>query len=370
MTRLLLAMVAILFLSSVAIADTIYLRDGRTINGTVLGFVNGRFAVRLAPRNRPSGYPSSRNEGEIVFFRAEQVERVEIEGRSFDELRFESRSVQVNLAPNWIDSGVDLRRNEKVEITASGTILAGRSRLTPDGLRTADPNAPLPRAAEGLLIGAIGPDAGAPIIELGQQSEFVADRDGRLYLTVNRGSYADARGSYTVQVRKERNLSWRRGDREADADDTYSDNRTDPAPTRTRNRPRYDTRPARGPMDGTFDVPGTSRGVDTGIDLVAGDQVTFAATGKVIAGRRIGEVTPEGGRATGFGAIVGTRPVPASGPGALIGYLRLPSGQLSPAFFIGSNLAYTATQDGRLYLAINDDDYSDNGGSFSVKVRY
>jgi hypothetical protein len=258
-------MVAILFLSSVAIADTIYLRDGRTINGTVLGFVNGRFAVRLGPRNRPSGYPGSRNEGDIVFFRAEQVERVEIEGRSFDELRFESRSVQVNLAPNWIDSGVDLRRNEKVEITASGTILAGRSRLTPDGLRTADPNAPLPRAAEGLLIGAIGPDAGAPIIELGQQSEFVADRDGRLYLTVNRGSYADTRGSYTVQVRKERNLSWRRGDRDADADDTYNDNRTDPAPTRARNRPRYDTRPARGPMDGTFDVPGTSRGVDTGI---------------------------------------------------------------------------------------------------------
>jgi hypothetical protein len=81
-------------------------------------------------------------------------------------------------------------------------------------------------------------------------------------------------------------------------------------------------------------------------------------------------VSPEGGRSTGFGAIVGTRPVPASGPGALIGFLRLPSGELSPAFFIGSNLVFTATQDGRLYLAINDDDYSDNGGSFNVKIRY
>ena len=40
------------------------------------------------------------------------------------------------------------------------------------------------------------------------------------------------------------------------------------------------------------------------------------------------------------------------------------------AFLIGSQLRFTAPADGRLFLAINDDNYSDNSGSFSVRIRY
>jgi len=39
------------------------------------------------------------------------------------------------------------------------------------------------------------------------------------------------------------------------------------------------------------------------------------------------------------------------------------------AFFIGSSLVWSATEEGRLFLAINDDDYRDNSGSFSVRIR-
>ena len=95
-----------------------------------------------------------------------------------------------------------------------------------------------------------------------------------------------------------------------------------------------------------------------------------AASGRVVAGRRAGEVGPEGGRAGGFGAIAGTYPVPNAGPGALIGYIRTTSGQVSQPFFIGSQQTFNAPADGRLFLAINDDNYSDNGGSFSVRIRY
>ena len=95
-----------------------------------------------------------------------------------------------------------------------------------------------------------------------------------------------------------------------------------------------------------------------------------ATTGTVIAGRRIGEVGPEGGKVSGFGAIVGTRPLPTSGPGALIGYIRQPNGQASQPFLVGTQLTLSVPVDGRLYLAINDDDYSDNGGGFKVKIRY
>src|SRR5205085_7443197 len=112
----------------------------------------------------------------------------------------------------WTDSGIYLRRGERVQVSATGVITVGRSRISPDGLRSTDPTAPLPNVSEGELIGAIGRDASAPIIELGSNREFTADRNGRLFLTANRGSYTDARGSFDVQVRRERNLSARETD--------------------------------------------------------------------------------------------------------------------------------------------------------------
>lgn len=359
-----------------ALADTIYLRDGRTIRGTVLGYMNGRFAVRLGPPRpnesaspRPGVLrtPTTGNEGEIVFFRPSEIDRIEIDGRSLDELRFDTRTVQVTLEPNWIDSGVDVRRNERVQIEASGTILTGRSRITPNGLRATDPNAPLPRAAEGVLIGAVGNDSDSPIVELGASREFTADRDGRLYLTANRGSYNDARGAFTVRIRRERDLTA--------LDDRNDDDRnlrrpSNPGPVRSRNPQPSDTPGNRPSQEVTLEVPATSRGTDTNIDVRAGDQISFTASGTIVAGRRIGQVGPNGGRISGFGAIIGTRPVPTAGPGALIGYIRLENGQPSQPFLIGNQLTLTTPADGRLFIAINDDDYSDNSGSFSVKIKY
>ncbi|HEX8472474.1 MAG TPA: hypothetical protein VF666_00435 [Pyrinomonadaceae bacterium] len=376
-------------------ADTIYLRDGRTVRGTVLGFIGGRFAVRVPTSGTNAttgGLRTTRpgdEEGEVQFFRPRDVERVEIEGRSLEEARFTTRTVEVALAPNWIDSGVELRRGERVQVRASGTIVAGRTRITPDGLRSTDPNAPLPRASEGALIGAVSNDPNAPIIELGSTREFVADRDGRLYLTANRSTYTDARGAFNVQVRTERNLTpTRRTDtannrrNNDDEDDIFGgvddNSRVEPAPTRprtpgggiggglgdpTRNRPSR-------PRDMTIDIPATSRGTDTRIDLSVGDRVTIEATGQIVAGRRVGSVPPEGGRA-GIGSVfASTYPLPQAGPGALIGYIRTSDGQASQPFLVGSRLEFTAQSEGRLILLVNDDNYGDNSGSFSVTIRY
>jgi hypothetical protein len=217
----------------------------------------------------------------------------------------------------------------------------------------------LPNANEGKLIGAIGNDPSAPIIELGSSREFTADRNGRVFLTANRGSYTDARGAFDVQVRRERSLNAR------DTDDL------DRGVIRSRNRDTYG-RPIdqnRG-ADVTVDVPGNSRGTDTRIDVRSGDQITFTASGTVVAGQRAGSVGPEGKATSGFGSIIGTRPVPNAGVGALIGYIRTLDGQTSQPFFIGSQLTFSVPVDGRLYLAINDDNYSDNSGSFTVRIRY
>jgi hypothetical protein len=393
MKKFVLAFLIAILTATFAAADTIYLRDGRTVRGTVLGFMSGRFAVRLtAAVSPPTTVQTSTQSnsmaritgeiGDIIFIRTRDIERVEIDGRSLDEARYLTRSVPVELGPNWVDTGIDLRRGERVQINASGTIVAGRTRITPGGLRTTDPNAPLPRAAEGVLIAAIGNDPNAPIIEIGINREFVADRDGRLYLTANRSSYTDARGAFTAQIRREINFGQRtagnRRDNRDDEADEFDDlfgtgNRNEPAGV----RPRTSTTGTQYPTgtstevstrERTISVPGTSRGTDTGFDLRSGDSVTITATGVVTAGRRAGDVSPDGGRAGIGGALLGTRPVPTAGVGALIGYIRLPNGQITQPFLVGSQQTFNAPADGRLFLLINDDDYSDNSGGFDVRI--
>ncbi|MDT7603255.1 MAG: hypothetical protein QOF61_1252 [Acidobacteriota bacterium] len=390
MKKIILAFAVTLLLVSGALADTIYLRDGRVVRGTVLGFINGRIVVKITSVSSTGATTTSSTSpdprageepGDVRFYRPAEIDRIEIEGRSLDEARFVVRTVQVALGPNWIDSGVDVKRGQLVQVRATGTIYAGRARITPDGLRSPDPNAPLPRAAEGILIGAVGNDSDSPIVELGSSHDFTADRDGRLYLTANRGSYTDARGAYTVEVRTERQLPQRRSDTASnrndqpdDANDPFAtdDRRSTPAAVRPRNpndrapSDPYNRNPA--PRDVSINVLGTSRGTDTGIDLRTGDRVAISATGRIVAGRRAGEVGPEGGNATGVGAVFGTRPMPNAGVGALIGYIRLSDGQVSQPFFVGTQLNFSSPADGRLILLVNDDNYGDNSGSFNVRV--
>lgn len=395
MKKFALALLITLATCTMIAADTITLRGGTTLRGNVLGFINGRFAIQLtSPATVPTRSTDSRNQtsagsrtvntGEILFLRPRDIERIEIDGRSLDDARYQTRTLDVALGPNWVDSGVDVRRGERIRVDATGTIYAGRTRITPAGLATTDPSAPLPRAAEGELIGTIGTDYDAPIIEIGAGREITADRDGRLYLTINRGNYTDARGAFNVRVRKEVDLAVlaRADDGRNPNDNSYDpfglpgDSST-PGATRSRQRGDYNPNPNRDrrsnrTVERTVTIPGNeSRGVDTGIDLRTGDQIVVTASGNVTAGPRVGIVSPDGSRA-GASAIFGVsrRPVPTAGVGALIGYLMLPNGQMSQPFLIGSQITFTAPADGRLYLLVNDDNYSDNSGSFTVRIQY
>ncbi len=391
MKKILLALLITVTTVTATAADTVYLRGGTTLRGTVLGFVNGRFAFQLnqnatlpvrstANRNETGVSQTSRTvmAGQVIFLRPRDIERVEIDGRSLDEARYQTRTLDISLGPNWIDTGVDVRRNERIRIDASGIIYAGRTRINPAGVGTTDPSAPLPRAPEGQLIGVIGNDLDAPILEIGAGREFVADRDGRLYLTVNRGNYADARGAFNVRIRKEVDLTAMARTANDERTDDYDpfgfpSDTSSPAPTRTRRRgdfPSDDRRTSR-TLERTINVPGNeSRGVDTGIEVRAGDQITISASGSVTAGQRVGVVSADGARG-GATSIFGVsrRPVPTAGVGALIGYLSQ-SGATTQPFLVGSQLVFTAQTDGRLFLLVNDDNYNDNSGSFSVRVVY
>ncbi|MEP6569300.1 MAG: LecA/PA-IL family lectin [Acidobacteriota bacterium] len=400
MKKLVLVLFIILGSISIAAADTIYLRGGSTLRGNVLGFINGRFAIQLTanatvpinPSNtrNQSNFPSNttattRNvsAGEVIFLRPRDIDRIEIDGRSLDDARYQTHTVDVSLESNWIDSGVDLKRGERVRVDATGTIYAGRMRITPAGLSSIDQNAPLPRAAEGELIGVIGNDSNSPIMEIGASREFVADRDGRLYLTANRSSYNDARGAFRAQIRRAIDLTamTRADDNRNQNDDNNdpfgypADSETGPAQTRSResgNNPNPPGRRGNRTLEKVVDVPGNQpRGVDTGIDLRTGDQLTIRASGNVTAGRRAGVVSADGGRPSAAGVFGATTyPVPSAGVGALIGYIVANNGQTSQPFLVGSQATFTASADGRLYLMVNDDNYSDNSGGFSARIAY
>jgi len=395
MKKLVLVLLIVLGSVSIAAADTIYLRGGTTLRGNVLGFINGRFAIELTSSATVPVNPNSRSQptnstattrvvsaGEVIFLRPRDIERIEIDGRSLDDARYQTRTVDVSLGANWVDSGVDVRRGERLRVDASGTIYAGRMRITPAGLSTTDPNSPLPRAAEGELIGVIGNDYDSPILEIGASREFVADRDGRLYLTINRGNYTDARGSFSARIRKEVDLTaMTRADENRNPNDnsydpfgTPGESNTGPAQTRSRQRGDYNPNSRRNSrtLERTVAVPATeTRGVDAGIDLRAGDQVTIAASGNITAGQRVGVVSPDGARLSA-GSIFGTnrRPIPTAGVGALIGYILQANGQPSQVFLVGSQATFTTPVDGRLYLLVNDDNYGDNSGSFTARIVY
>jgi hypothetical protein len=400
MKKLILASLILLSSVSIAAADTIYLRGGTTLRGNVLGFINGRFAIQLTSagtvpvyqsnnRNQ-SNFPNNStstqttrtvNAGDVIFLRPRDIERIEIDGRSLEDARYSTRTVDVGLGANWVDTGVDLRRGERLRVDATGTIYAGRSRITPAGLGSTDPAAPLPHGSEGELIGVIGNDYDAPIIEIGASRDFTADRDGRLFLTINRGSYFDARGSFTARIRRELDLNAMARADESRNNDSYDpfgfpDESNGPAAIRARTGDRTTSPGRRGnrTSERTVDVPGNQpRGVDTGIDLRTGDQVTITASGNITAGRRAGIVSPEGGQQNnpGAGAVFGRPyPVPSVGVGALIGYIMSSNGQTSQPFYVGSQSTFTASADGRLYLMVNDDNFSDNSGSFSARIVY
>lgn len=396
MKKILFALVIMLAAVSIAAADTIYLRSGTTLRGNVLGYINGRFAIQLtAPATLPiqSGNRTSTStqptysqttrtvrQGEVIFLRPRDIDRIEIDGRSLDDARYQTQTVDITLGANWIDSGVDVRRGERVRVDATGTIYAGRSRITPAGLSTTDPYAPLPRGAEGALIGVIGNDYDSPIIEIGAGREFTADRDGRLYLTANRSSYTDARGAFNVRIRKELDLAgMARTSDDSNRNDGYDpfalpgEGGNNPAPIRSRQSgggPGRGDRRNNRMLERIIDVQANeSRGADTGIDLRAGDQVIITASGNITAGRRVGVVSPNGAT-PGASSIFGTRPVPTAGVGALIGYILQSNGQPTQTFLVGNQMTLTAPSDGRLFLLVNDDNYTDNTGSFSVRIQY
>ena len=109
-----------------------------------------------------------------------------------------------NASNGWNDSGLMVRAGQRLRITATGRVSLGAGQMsTPTGLpRLADRDKLMRNEPTGALIAVIGDD-NDDFIFVGANREFVAQRDGRLFLGVNEGNLADNSGTYDVTVEAE-----------------------------------------------------------------------------------------------------------------------------------------------------------------------
>ena len=97
-----------------------------------------------------------------------------------------------------------VRRGQRIRVSASGRVSLGANRIsTPAGIpNLPDSNKLMRNEPTGGLIAVIGDD-NDDFIFIGARREFVAQRDGVLFLGVNEGNLNDNTGAYDAVVEAE-----------------------------------------------------------------------------------------------------------------------------------------------------------------------
>ena len=106
-----------------------------------------------------------------------------------------------NTANGWTNAGWVVKKGQKIRIISNGRISLGNGRSTgPGGLATLpDTNKLLKDRPTGCLIAVIGDDNN-DFIFVGESREFIAQRDGALFLGVNEGNLNDNSGAFDTIV--------------------------------------------------------------------------------------------------------------------------------------------------------------------------
>ena len=184
------------------VADTLVMRDGRRVSGTL-----------ISVRNDTVEFDESRGFGGGRRLRLERrdVARVEFDdewsgggggggGRPPGGLRERTVSVQARQA--WTDTGIDVRRGQQIHLNASGEIRwgTGGRKDGPEGENNSPYNQgrPIPNRPAGALIGRVG-DSDAPFFA-GSDRAVQMRGSGRLYLGVNDDYLQDNSGTFRVVV--------------------------------------------------------------------------------------------------------------------------------------------------------------------------
>jgi hypothetical protein len=240
--QLLLSILLLGSMSTPLLADTIRLKDGSVIRGQVIGFKDQQFTILI-------GGSAKGRRGQTTVY-VEDVESIEFDANTSNtssmddstarnnppvsrpsqptsqpENTVSDRPVNNNIPSSsstptfftikvavradntnngWTNSGLVVRKGQRLRISASGRVSLGRGRFsTPGGLPNAQDQDKLMRTeATGALIAVIGDD-NDDFILIGPRREFVAQRDGVLFLGVNEGDLTDNTGSYDIVIEAE-----------------------------------------------------------------------------------------------------------------------------------------------------------------------
>jgi len=189
----------VLVLASVAMAaagDTLELRNGRRVEGTLVG-VDGDWL-----EFREGGWLSS-----VHRYERSDVRRIEFDdgryhGGNHDTAGMRERTISVSATSEWTDTGIDVRRGQNIAFKASGKIRWGPDRHDGpggEGGRHYNANRPLPDRPGAALIGRIG--GGRDVFFIGDDEATMRAREGgRLYLGVNDDYLKDNSGRFKVTV--------------------------------------------------------------------------------------------------------------------------------------------------------------------------
>jgi len=217
------------------LADTIRLKDGSVIRGQIVSFRNEQFTILVGSGTR------GRKSRITVYM--EDVESIEFDGAPADEASntstapsqppyqppvnprpsnppptqqpnptspnptFFNVNVRVradNSSNGWTNSGLVVRRGQRLRINATGRVnLGNKGFANADGLPNVQDREKLMRnQPTGGLIAVIGDD-NDDFIFIGSSRDFVAQRDGVLFLGVNEGNLADNSGTFEVVIEAE-----------------------------------------------------------------------------------------------------------------------------------------------------------------------
>lgn len=119
-----------------------------------------------------------------------------------------SKSIQLsvkvladNTANGWTNSGWVVKKGQKIRISGRGQVNLGSGNFAKaEGIKSlADKDKLMAGEATGALIAVVG-DNNNDFIFIGATREFVADRDGMLFLGINEGNLNDNSGAFDVTI--------------------------------------------------------------------------------------------------------------------------------------------------------------------------
>jgi len=190
-------------------ADTLFLRDGRRVQGWVIGIRDGVIEFEEERGFQRRRIRVNRNDvRRIEFDELEAVEESNLDERDDDSARgderprgLREREVIVSADVAWNDAGVDVRAGRAVYFASTGRVSWGPGRRDDAGGERdspRNPGRPIPNRPGAALIGRI--DDSDPFFIGNDQGAIRMRASGRLYLGVNDDYLLDNSSNFRVTV--------------------------------------------------------------------------------------------------------------------------------------------------------------------------